>query len=260
MVKSILRYPGGKSRAVKIILPLLENYEHLYSPFFGGGSIELAFASLNKEKKVYGCDLYKPVANFWSSVIDNPLTVAKIVEKNYPLNKETFKELQNNLPHLEDSIEMAGIFYVLNRASFSGSTNSGGMSPKHPRFNVNSIERLKNFKCGDVEVKHQDAFEFLESLEKKIPDGKIIYLDPPYHIKDFLYGDNGSMHKGFNHKKLSEIIKKLSDNGWDFILSYNDCKEIRSLYNGFEIKQVNWKYGMSSNKESNEILIMNKYI
>ena len=43
--KSPLRYPGGKSRAVKQVLALLPSgLDLLCSPFLGGASIELACA------------------------------------------------------------------------------------------------------------------------------------------------------------------------------------------------------------------------
>ncbi|MAR65705.1 MAG: adenine methyltransferase, partial [Crocinitomicaceae bacterium] len=72
-MKSILRYVGGKSRAVKHILPYLEDAEILYSPFFGGGSIEFAFS---ENGKVIACDLYEPVAVFWQETFKNPTLVA----------------------------------------------------------------------------------------------------------------------------------------------------------------------------------------
>ena len=34
-------------------------------------------------------------------------------------------------------------------------------------------------------------------------DKVFMYLDPPYDIKDNLYGRKGSMHKGFDHDKFA---------------------------------------------------------
>ena len=45
-------------------------------------------------------------------------------------------------------------------------------------------------------------------------------------IKNNLYGNNGDMHKGFNHKRLAEIIKRLHSLGWKIVLSYNKTDEI----------------------------------
>lgn len=258
MVKSILRYVGGKSRAVKYILPYLQDADCLYSPFFGGGSIEFAFASIKDENKVYGCDLYKPVAVFWNQVMLNPKPVAPIVESYLSLDKKTYYELQKKLPNIENPVEMAAIFYVLNRASFSGSTNSGGMSYKTGRFNENSIKRLKDFKCSNVEVLWKDAFEFLKELVKINPKGKVIYLDPPYMINNNLYGDKGDMHRNFNHQKLFEMIKILDSLGWKIVLSYNKTDNIEQWYSDFNIIPLDWKYGANATKKSDEILITNR--
>ena len=254
-MKSILRYVGGKSRAVKHILPYLEGADTLYSPFFGGGSIEFAFS---EKGKVIGCDLYKPVAMFWQQVLRDPDLVADEVQKFHPLPKCDFVSLQHLLPHMEIPVNIACSFYVLNRASFSGSTNSGGMSPEHPRFNQASIDRLREFSAPNVEVHHSDAFVFLKGLMGQNPSGKVIYLDPPYMIKNNLYGNKGDMHRNFDHEKLVEVVKGLDALGWKIVMSYNNNEDIEKWYSDFEIIPLEWKYGMNSSKESNEILIVSK--
>lgn len=254
-MRSILRYVGGKSRAVKHILPYLEDAEILYSPFFGGGSVELAFSETGQ---VIGGDLYEPVAVFWQETLKNPVAVADEVQKYHPLPKARFYELQTELSELKSSREMAAVFYVLNRASFSGSTNSGGMSPNHPRFNQASIDRLRDFSAPNVEIHHKDAFQFLEELKTMEPEGKAIYLDPPYLIKNNLYGNRGDMHKGFNHEGLSELVRELDSLGWNIVLSYNRCEQIEEWYSDFEIIPVDWKYGMNASKESDEYLIVSR--
>jgi DNA adenine methylase len=38
-------------------------------------------------------------------------------------------------------------------------------------------------------------------------------------------------------------------------MSYNDCEAIREMYDGYEIIEAEWAYGMNKSKESSEILI-----
>ncbi len=127
--------------------------------------------------------------------VERSKSVAQIVRLYHPLSKKLFYDLQEKLPTVEEPILVASLFYVLNRASFSGSTNSGGMSPNHPRFNQASIDRLREFSAPNVEVHHSDAFVFLKGLMGQNPSGKVIYLDPPYMIKNNLYGNKGDMHR-----------------------------------------------------------------
>ena len=189
--KSILRYPGGKTRAIPIILPHLEKQEAttLISPFFGGGSIEIAWASKSTSLKVKGSDLYFPLATFWQKTLQSPEKVAQAVEKEHPISKERFNAIKEHIQNNDvDEDELAAFFYVINRSSFSGSTMSGGMSPGHKRFTPSAIQRLREFHAPNIEVAHADAFEILEALIKESPEGKMIYLATiGFQIKSFVW-------------------------------------------------------------------------
>ncbi len=243
-----MRYPGGKTRGLKTILHYFpKNLSESCSPFFGGGSIEIFLAA--KGIKIYGYDIFEPLVEFWQCVLEDKKKLSKKVEEYYPLKKELFYQLQHSQTTFKTKIERAAVYYVLNRSSFSGATLSGGMSPSHPRFTVTSIERLKNFYNPNFSV---EVLDFSKSilLHKNI----FTYLDPPYLISSSLYGKKGNAHKDFAHEQLATILKKR--NNW--ILSYNDCTAIRALYNGFKIISPSWKYGMSNNKLSKEILIFSE--
>lgn len=253
-MRSLLRYPGGKSRAVKYILPFFpKNLERICSPFFGGGSIEFALAS--KGIVVSGYDLFAPLVCFWQEVKNNKKKLADQVQKHFPLSKENFYAHQfwlqrsASMESSQPKTNIAASFYAVNRSSFSGSTLSGGMSPGHPRFNQNSINRLKAFNMERVSVELAD---FSKSIKEHSSD--FLYCDPPYLLKNSkLYGDRGDKHFNFDHEKLNSLLTKRD--GW--ILSYNDCPEIREMYKDYEILNPEWKYGMSKKKDSNEILIVN---
>ena len=243
--KSPLRYPGGKTRGVEIITSYFPKDVHtMLSPFFGGGSVELFMAA--KGIQVIGFDVFLPLVEFWQCLQADAKKLAAAVKSFYPLPKEKFYELQHAQMHFETKLERAAVYYVLNRSSFSGATLSGGMSPDHPRFTISSIERIKTFYNPNYTVQFAD---FTDSLREH--STHFAYLDPPYLIKSSLYGKKGNAHKGFDHEGLFGILKKR--NNW--ILSYNECPEIRELYKGFNIITPNWKYGMSNNKVSREVLI-----
>ncbi|MEO8210036.1 MAG: DNA adenine methylase, partial [bacterium] len=246
--RSPLRYPGGKTRAVEIITSYFpKNLKTFLSPFLGGGSIELQVSS--QGTYVFGFDIFEPLVEFWQCLTQCPDKLAERVSSFYPLSKEDFYKLQRTQTESEDKITRAAVYYVLNRSSFSGATLSGGMSPDHPRFTKSSIERIKSFRNTNIQV---DVANFTESLTKY--ESIFAYIDPPYLIKSSLYGKKGNAHKQFDHYGLSNILK--NRNEW--ILSYNDCEEIHELYKGYKIVKPSWKYGMSNNKFSKEILIFSK--
>ena len=245
--KTPLRYAGGKSRGVSKISSFIpQETKAICSPFFGGGSVELACA--NNDIFVSGYDNFKPLVEFWQCLLSDRIKLASIVRKYYPLPKTEFYNLKKVMAALPPTNKYvrAAIFYVLNRCSFSGTTMSGGMSPDHPRFTESSIERLSNFSVKNIQINHAD---FNESI--KLNSDKLLYLDPPYMIESYLYGTNGDMHTGFDHEGLSKILHRRKN----WILSYNDCKHIHSLYDGYCFHYPEWKYGMSSDKKSREMLI-----
>src|SRR5690349_12606953 len=100
--RSPLRYPGGKSRAVKYILPLIPQHEtKLCSPFLGGASIELACTT---RMQVFGSDVFSPLIDFWEELLNHPTELATCVEHYYPLFPTTFYNLKNSFFCLQDKL------------------------------------------------------------------------------------------------------------------------------------------------------------
>jgi len=275
-IKTPLRYPGGKSRAIKHILPLIPpDCGEFCSPFLGGGSVEIAYALQNPHTAVYGYDIFTPLVWFWKALLEDRTALADaadLLREEHPdfiLNKKTVrgllkedfasfrKELLIQTKNGSFSYENAAKTYAINRSSFSGATFSGGYSKKaaHARFTDSSIQRLRDFKVPNLIVKEAD---FKVSLNNH-PDA-FLYCDPPYKLKDgsnTLYGTNGNTHIGFDHKGLFEILNKRR--GW--VLSYNNCEWVRKTYKDFEIHDAAWTYGMKNiggtpMGESSELLII----
>lgn len=244
--KSPLRYAGGKSKAVKHILNFIpKNTKEIVSPFFGGGSVEIALAS--NGVKVHGYDIFPQLVIFWNELLKSPLELSKEVQKYFPMEKERFYKLQKSFENNTNSLDIASIFFALNRSSFSGLTLSGGMSSTDTRFTQSSIDYLASFSVDNLSVQ---KLSFKESLNKH--PSLLAYLDPPYLIKSTLYGIKGNTHKDFDHAGLFNILK----NRDNWIMSYNDCPKIREMYKDYFIVNLDWKYGMSKDKNSKEIIIL----
>ena len=77
---SPIRYAGGKSLAVGHIIESLPNIKRLVSPFFGGGSAEIAIAQ-KLGIKVIGSDIDKPLANYWKFQLSQPEKLYKFLKK-----------------------------------------------------------------------------------------------------------------------------------------------------------------------------------
>jgi DNA adenine methylase len=77
----------------------------------------------------------------------------------------------------------------------------------------------------------------------------VIFLDPPYYsVGNKLY--QHSLSHG-DHVRLSELLRQ-SDHAW--VLSYNDCPEIRALYSYARIECIDTTYSTVKRRAS-ELLI-----
>jgi len=249
---SVLRYPGGKTRAVKILADYVPDDAYvILSPFTGGGSFELYLR--NSGKYILGNDLFEPLYNFWFCLAEYQSRLIDEVTKLRPCTKEMFLEMRRKVMTTDvDSVTRAAYYFAINRCSFSGSTLSGGYSAESAdkRFTESSIERLRKFSPADFDIQNMDANEFIDMNVEY----DFMYLDPPYFLGpgNKLYGKGGDLHSGFDHERLHTTLSTLPN----WIMSYNDCAWVREKYSDYEIVPLTWSYGMNQTKKSSEVLII----
>lgn len=263
MIRSPLRYPGGKSRAVRLIASLAPQFDEYREPFLGGGSLFVYLKQKFPDKKFWINDLHVPLFKFWKMCEQNPDSVVKKIYEwrdGFQDGKEIYKFLISNSPTFDD-LETAAAFFIINRITFSGTSESGGYSEQafRGRFTESSIRRLQQF--GSV-IKGTTItnYDFQRVVEQ---DGKnvFLFLDPPYYsaTKSALYGKNGNLHKAFDHIRFAEIMKKCSHR---WLVTYDDSPYVRELFSFANIFSWNLTYGMrnvsdSSDQMGNELFISN---
>jgi DNA adenine methylase len=258
--KSPLRYPGGKTKACKIIDEIiniyfdLSKYDTLISPFFGGGSFEFYFQNKYK-KKIIANDKFTPLINFWLQIKKDKNILCDELKKVLNISKDDFILYRNNILNLNNNILQQAIYYfIINRCSFSGSTLSGGFSEESSkkRYTLSSIERINNLNLNYIDFYNLNFEIFLNNNFNNL-----LFIDPPYYINNNrLYGNKGDLHEDFDHQKLFTILNDIPD----WILTYNDCEYIKNLYKKYIIIDVNWSYSMNKTKKSSEIIIISRSI
>jgi len=253
VIKSPLRYPGGKNRAIKFIAPLIPDFKEFREPFVGGGSVFFYVKQNYPNKKYWINDLYFKLFQFWNQSQCNLNDVVTQViqwKEKYAEGKELHKFLIDNFNQFND-IEIASAFFVLNRITFSGTSESGGFSNQAflKRFTPSSIERLKliDSVLSDTKITNLDFQEVVEAKGKDV----FIFLDPPYYsaTKSALYGKNGNMHKGFDHERFAEVMKNTKHN---WLITYDNSPYIKELFSFANIFAWELTYGMRNVKEKPE--------
>ena len=250
VVLSPIRYAGGKSLAVGHVIELLpENTKRVVSPFFGGGSIEIA---MSKELglEVVGYDIFDILCNYWKFQIEKPKLLYKKLKELKP-NKKTFEKIRLILNDIWkkkiklDPLTLA-VYYVYNFNLSYGPGFMGWSSDIYldeTRYK-RMLERIRDFDPQNLKV---ECADFQQVIKNHTND--FLYCDPPYYI-----GDDSKMfkgiypmrnipvhHNGFPHEILRDLLK--SHKG-GFILSYNNCPTIRKYYKEFQQLFPSWQYTM----------------
>ena len=269
-LKTPLRYPGGKSRAcIKMdqYFPDLRDYDEFREPFLGGGSVAIHITKKYPNLGIWVNDLYEPLVNFWQQLqmfgvdLKDRLTDLKSANNTPELAKDLFlksKELVNNLE--ASSLDRAVAFYIVNKCSFSGLTESSSFSAQasNSNFSLRCIEKLPAY--SEIIAKWRItnySYDYLMDGNK----GAFMYLDPPYDIKDNLYGNKGSMHKGFDHDKFAVDC---DNNNMNQLVSYNSDQLVKDRFKDWNAAEFDLTYTMRSvgeymrdQKQRKELLLFN---
>ena len=255
-LKTPLRYPGGKSKAIKTLSKWYPKKISEYrEPFIGGGSIAIDITKSNPDIPVWINDLYVPLYNFWVQLRDRGDELSKRVreEKENTLNegdpdrvtakaKELFNKYKEEIDTYDD-FEKAVAFFVMNKCSFSGLTENSTFSQtaSNSNFSLVGADKLREF---SKLIQHWKItnLDYSEVMNADGSDDTFVFLDPPYDIKDFLYGKNREMHRSFDHDKFAEEVYKCPHK---FMITYNLNDRLCELYKDYNLKEWKLRYSMA---------------
>ena len=251
-LKTPLRYPGGKSRACtkmdQYLLKVSDSKEYR-EPFLGGGSVAIHITKKYPNLDVWVNDLYTPLYTFWTVLQDDGNRLHKRLQElksKYPSRgtaKDLFLQSKDYLLQGgQEPLWTAAAFYVVNKCSFSGLTEASSFSPQASdnNFSMRGIDKLpgyseiiKNWKITNL------------SYEEMLTDDREVftYLDPPYDIKDNLYGRKGSMHKRFDHDKFAADCDRFVG---PQLISYNADQLVKDRFQGWNASEFDLTYTMRS--------------
>ncbi|HET54158.1 MAG TPA: DNA adenine methylase [Ignavibacteria bacterium] len=264
MIKSPLRYPGGKSRAVKFLQRFIPPFSEFREPLFGGGSFSIYMVQKYPTRIFKASDINYDLFCFWNELKSNSENMINEIYKVYEIEKNGRRLFDSIMKKRNDdltSLQRAVDFFLLNRITFSGVVDSGGYSEQafQKRFTKSSIERLKSTSkiIQNIEFSHTDYSALLEEHGNDV----FIFLDPPYYsaTKSKLYGKNGNLHVNFDHELF---FQKLNSCTFNWLITYDNSEFVKELYKDYFIIEWQLQYGMNNYKKKNsakgeELLIAN---
>lgn len=257
IVTPILRYPGAKRKVIKKLVPFW-NIEHqeYREPFAGSASI---FFRKPLTKKNWLNDLDEDVSSVLLAIKNFPEELCDLINMTTP-TVDLWLKMKNAQPNT--IIGKAYRTIVRNRTSFSGilGANPIGGIQQNSQYTIDcrwNPERFcKNIKlCSEklanVKITSSDFSKVIKAKGNNV----LLIIDPPYYQRGFnLYQKQFDID---DHIRLMEMLKKTNHK---FLLTYDDCPEIKDLYQWANIIEESWFYSISNKiqrTKGKELFILN---
>lgn len=209
---------------------------------------ELGFCHLNSREDFIAIRRFFENEQFDDKYLSEELRLTQIMFP--PLEAKELTEMRKRIT-LDYDVRRAAMFLKLLRFSYSSSGKSYASQPFDIQKLFGLISQLQE-RMANVVVENQDFETLIKHYDR--PD-TFFYLDPPYFSTEDMY------EVGFgweDHVRLRDTLKSIKGK---FLLSYNDCEEIRKLYNGFSVFDFARTHSMAqryeAGKEFKELLIGN---
>ncbi len=209
---------------------------------------ELGFCHLNSREDFIAIRRFFENEQFDDKYLSEELRLTQVLFP--PPEANELMEMRKRITADYD-VRRAAMFLKLLRFSYSSSGKSYASQPFDIRKLFGLISQLQD-RIANVVVENQDFETLIKHYDR--PDA-FFYLDPPYFSTEDMY------EVGFgwdDHVRLRDTLKNIKGK---FLLSYNDCDEIRELYTGFSMFDFSRTHSMAqryeAGKEFKELLIGN---
>jgi DNA adenine methylase len=255
-VKPAAAYVGGKSRLASQIVDLIGRIPHrIYAePFVGMGGVFLRRTRAAPSEVIN--DISRDVATFF-----------RILQRHYPQfmdmlkfqlsSRSSFERLRQTDPDTLTDLERAARFLYLQILAFGGKVAGrtfGVDASRSGRFNVQTLgPRLEDLheRLAGVVIECLPYADFIIRYDRP---GTLFYCDPPYYGSEDYYGPG--VFSRLDFERLAAALLRIDGH---VILSINDHQDVRSIFSGFEIREVTTSYTVAGGKAkvAPELLILN---
>lgn len=252
-----MSWVGGKKALREEIVQRFPLYYERYIEVFGGGGWVLFHKNPGNDFEVYN-DFNGLLTNLYRCVREKPDLL--INSLRYVLNsREDFERVRRALDTRRRStdIQRASWFYQVIRYSYASALTSFGSQPHDMWANFPLIEQAHR-RLAKVVIENKDCLKLIRQYDRPV---SFFYLDPPYHATEGYYQNIGE--DGFTEKDHIRLRDALLSMEGKFLLSYNDDRFVRELYNapGIYIEPVtrlnNIRQRYDPNCQFSELFISN---
>ena len=236
-------------------------------PFAGGAGASLKLLYLEETQDIFINDGDPSMHDFWWSVVNRSKQFLQLLSKTRVSMAEwrRQRDIYRSSGRISRLKRGFASFY-LNRCNRSGIIMNGGPIggiKQHGKWKLNArfnkrelgnrCEKIAEYR-DRITVSGDDGIEFIESLDS---ESTFFFIDPPYFEKGRTLYLN-ALDEDY-HADLAEHLRSLSDQAW--VLTYDDCPEIRNLYKDWaKIRPFSLSYSASKRRKGKEVLIVPKWM
>lgn len=259
-----LRYPGGKAKLGPYLSAVLRSnrlVDAAYAePYAGGAGAGLHLLFRGYASRLQLNDIDRGVVSFWRAVLGHAEKFAAEIER-VPLTVREWDRQKGILRSKHMGFELGFAFFYLNRTNRSGIMNGGVIGGREQkgsylidaRFNrtdlasrVRAIGTMKR----DISITRLDALEFLDTIACDGARKRLVYLDPPYYAKgQDLYPN---FYSPDDHAQIAQRLRCFKQ---PWIMTYDDCNEIRQLYRYSTVLESELSYSARKVRRGREVIV-----
>lgn len=220
-INSFMAWVGGKKALRDEILARFPRNYKRYIEVFGGAGWVLFHKPPGNDFEVFN-DFNGNLVNLYRCVREQPEALRN--ELRYMLNSRLDFEYMKGMLHSQavlPDVRRAAYYYALIRYSYAAGTSTFGSQP-HAMWNNFPLIESAAGRLQKVVIENKDCVKLIRQYDR--PES-FFYCDPPYYNADQYYEAVSS--DGFDHAGLADALLGIKG---EFLLSYNDCPEIRALY------------------------------
>lgn len=261
-----LRYPGGKQSLTPWLTRFIEHnrfFDHVYvEPFAGGAGAALKLLYKDVVEQIHLNDLDPAIYSIWDGILNSTERFISDIE-SCTVDLETWRKMRELVKRSHSpSYELGFAAFYLNRTCVSGVITGGpiggvkqsGKYAIDARFNktdlIRRIESVAAMK-DKIEITNLDAIDLMQRISQWEKHNAFVYLDPPYYIKGPTLYRNSFNHE--DHVRLAEFLRHAR---FPWVVSYDDCPEIRQLYHWTQPMKLEFGYtaGTKERKVGREVV------
>lgn len=236
-------------------------------PFAGGAGASLSLLYLEEAPSISINDKDPSVFAIWWSLLNRSRAFLDLLSDSRPTMAEWRRQRDvYRSPSRMPRVKRGFAAFYLNRCNRSGIIMNGGP--------IGGVKQAGKWKLGarfnkeGLRKRCEKVHEYRERIETSCVDGlqfikgrdsesTFFFIDPPYFEKGPLLYLNALGRE--YHQALASQLRTMAEAAW--ILTYDDCPEIRALYRGWaSVRPFSLRYAAAERRGGREVLIAPKWM